>query len=107
MEQGELVAVWLHDDAAKLFLGLHDHEPVSRWVVVGTAGGEEPGIGIWIDVKYVEERRAIGEDKAKRVGYRVNPSRCMIRWDYVIAVQILQDAAEPPDDPRPVPGQYL
>ena len=67
MEQGELVAVWLHDDAAKLFLGLHDHQSVSRWVS-GRAGREEPGIGIWVDVKYVEERRAIGEDKAKRVG---------------------------------------
>jgi hypothetical protein len=78
---------------------------VSRWVVVGTVLDLVSPIGVWLDVKYVEERRPAAEG-AKRVRYDVKPGQCLIRWDYVITVQNLKDA-ETPEDPRQVPGPYL
>ena len=39
MNANEIVAIWLHDYSARLFLGLHGDRPVSRWVVMGTVMG--------------------------------------------------------------------
>ena len=109
MTAGDIVALWLEDTAAKLFLGLLDeHHRARRWVVIGTVASLEAGIGVWIDVEYVEQRTSgIGDAKARRLRYEVNPSRCLIRWDYVITAQILKDAANAPDDPKPLPRHYL
>ncbi len=106
MQEGQLVAIWMHDEAAKLFLGLAGKRPVSRWVVVATVMDESP-IGRWVDVHYVEERRPeMKDEKAKIVRWGVKPGQCLIRWDYMITAQRLKDK-ETPEDPRPVPGQYL
>src|SRR3972149_1364487 len=35
MQPGQQVAIGLHDKAAKLFLGLDERHPTSRWVAVG------------------------------------------------------------------------
>lgn len=66
----------------------------------------KPSIGVWVDVTYVEERRPSTRSEIKRVRYAVKPGQCLIRWDYVITAQNLKEA-EIPEDPRPVPGQYL
>lgn len=106
METGEVLGIWLHDAAAKLFLGIQTERPLSRWVVIGTVMEPTP-IGIWVDVQHVEERRpATNGDEAKRVMWGVKPGQCLIRYDYIITAQRLK-GAEPPDDPRPMPGQYL
>ena len=39
MKEGQVVAVWLHDAAARLFLGLRPGSVPSRWVVIGTVEG--------------------------------------------------------------------
>lgn len=106
MKKGQLVAIWMYDEAAKLFLGLPREHPVSRWVLVGTVMDESP-IGRWVDVHRLEERRPATEgNEAKRVIWTVKPGQCLIRWDYVITAQRLKDR-KPPEDPRPMPGQYL
>lgn len=108
MEPNQYVAIWLHDEAAKLFLGLMAHRHVSRWVLVGMVLDlPQNPIGVWIDVNFVEERRpSTTKGKTKRVHYGVKPGQCLIRWDYMITAQNLK-TAEPPEDPRPLPGQYL
>jgi len=106
MQAGQLVAIWMHDEAAKLFLGLQGERPVSRWVVVGAVMDESP-IGRSVDVTRIEERRPPTKGKkTKRVIWTVKPGQCLIRWDYVIMAQRLKDK-ETPEDPRPTPGQYL
>ena len=107
METGEVLGIWLHDAAAKLFLGIQGERQVSRWVVVGTVM-EPTQIGIWVDVQRVEERRPAQRkgDEAKRVMWGVKPGQCLIRYDSIITAQRLK-GAETPDDPRPTPGQYL
>jgi len=106
MEPRQQVALWLHDDAAKLFLGLDTKHPVSRWVVVGEVLDLTSPIGLWLDVFFVEERRPLAKGKTKRVRYDVKPGQCLIRWEYIISAQNIKDAT-PPEDPRPDPGQYL
>jgi hypothetical protein len=107
MKPDQQVAIWLHDKAAKLFLGLGEKHPVSRWVVVGKVLPTESTIGVWLDVVYVEERKS--KEKSDRQHYDVTPQQCLIRWDYVITIQLLKDVEQPkePKDLRPVPGLYL
>src|SRR3989338_2605311 len=106
MKPGQQVAIWLHDAAAKLFLGLGEKHPVGQWVAVGEVMDIPSPIGVWINISYVEERRPVDEGKTKLVRYGVKPGQCLIRWDYVITAQNLK-APPIPDDPRPVPGLYL
>ena len=106
MEPGELLAIWLHDDAAKVFLGIQGAHPVSRWVVVCKVQAHT-AIGVWVEVQRLEERRpATVDEAAKTVVWQVTPPECVIRYDYMITAQRLK-GAEPPDDPRPTPGVYL
>ena len=102
MNSNEVVAIWLHDYSARLFLGLHGDRPVSRWVVMGTVMDPTP-IGVWINIDHIEERRR-GE-KDTKVLWTVKPGQCLIRWDYVITAQRLKER-ESPEDPRTGPGQY-
>jgi hypothetical protein len=87
MEPGQQVAIWLHDKAAKLFLGLNEKHPVSRWIAIGeVVDRPNAPIGVWVDVTYVEERRPSTKGKVKRVRYGVKPGQCLIRWDYMITL---------------------
>ena len=85
MEPGQQVAIWLHDHAAKLFLGLNAKHSVSRWVAIGKVVDlPSSPIGVWVDVTYVEERRPSTKGKIKRIRYDVKPGQCLMRWDYMI-----------------------
>jgi hypothetical protein len=107
MEPGQTVAIWINDEAAKLFLGLKNHRPVSRWLAVGAVDElRETPIGMWVDVFHIMERRPQRRGQDKRVRYTVTPSRCLIRWDYINTVQLLAEADQEVDM-RPTPGQYL
>ena len=91
MEPGQQVAIWLHDKAAKLFLGLDENHPAGRWAVIGhILDITSPSIGVWVDVMYVDERRPIPDGKTKVIRYSVEPGQCLIRWDSVIAAQNLK-----------------
>jgi len=107
MNPGQKVGIWLRDEAAKLFLGLAGKRPVSRWIVIGDVmEGEQPPIGVWIHIEFIEERRPIKSGKIKHVRWFVKPGQSLIRWEYIISAQNLKNA-EVPEDPRPDPGQYL
>jgi hypothetical protein len=106
MVEGELLAIWLHDDAAKLFLGIQDPQhPRSRWAVLCRVMKPTP-IGIWVNVQRVEERRpATGDEPEQRVAWTVQPSQHIIRYEYIITAQRIEGApADLPDDPRPTIG---
>ena len=105
MQANQKVAIWILDDAAKLFLGLEVGRPVGRWVVVGTVLPDmESPLGVWVDVAHVEERRTDEKGQLTKVAWTVKPSQCLIRYDYIITVQVLADAPKPPADTRLAPG---
>jgi len=58
-------------------------EPESRWLVYGEHVEDEPNIGFWLQVEYVEQTTAMGEPKLFKVG----PPVCLILWTHVITIQ--------------------
>lgn len=98
MQKDEVVAIWMHDAAAKLFVGLQGEQgnrPLSRWVLVGKIMDQTP-IGHWVDVQYLEERRSKPEwPEAEKVQWNVHPGQCLIRWEYIITAQRLEGKEEP------------
>ena len=109
MEAGQQVAIWLHDEAARLFL-VTTRKPedgeVSGWFIDGTIMDRQAPISVWVDIAYVEERRTLLDGTQKIIRYGVRPGKCLVRWEYIIKVQLLEDAKTPPEDTRPLPG-YL
>jgi hypothetical protein len=105
MKRGQRVAMWLHDKAAKAFLGVTAERPVSRWVLVGKVADPIPEpIGVWVDVEYILERRP-EQGGEKQIKYTVNPIRCLIRWDYIITVQLPKDTDK--GEVQLPTGQYI
>jgi hypothetical protein len=53
-----VVAVWLHEEAARTIVGASHREgkPPSRWVIQGTIV-EEVGFGVWLEADTIEELR--------------------------------------------------
>jgi hypothetical protein len=109
MKPHEIVALWIHDEAAKRILALTSHHPFSRWVIIGVViDTQTVPVGLWVNVTYFEERRPQpGGQPDKKVHYAVTPTECLIRWDDVYVAQKLAKAPEPPADLRPEPGLYL
>ncbi len=86
MQSGTSVVVWISDDAARLFLGLQRaQDEVSRWAIIGTVDREQVGVGIWLTVARLEERR--GNEVTKV--WTIRPEVCLIRWDFIITAQLL------------------
>jgi hypothetical protein len=81
MKKGDYIVLWLHDKAAKLFLGLPEGGPIRRWNIYGTMADHEP-VGIWVDVQGLEEREMPGNNIVQT--WTVNPRVCLVRWDFVI-----------------------
>lgn len=92
----ERYAVWLTSEGARLFLGRVEPEPHTRCVVVGQGDGDEPaaGVGFWLRVDSVLRLPAEGEPHS----VKVHPPRCLIRWDYVITIQVLEAEEDDPVD---------
>jgi len=102
---GQVVGFWLHENAAKLMLGLPPNHPPSRYVLVGRILKLPPEpIGIWVETSFIEQRPVAPEHKKER--YNVTPSQMLVRWDAIITAQTVR-ADTAPEDPRRVPGQYL
>ncbi len=85
MGEGDLVTVWLSDEAAKVFLGLSNSTTVSRWCTMGIVKRETP-IGIWVEVDVVQE--VSGKDNKVVHEWKVEPPTCLIRWDFITHVQL-------------------
>jgi hypothetical protein len=106
VNQGQLVAFWIHDAGAKRMLGAAaDHPRMgSRWVLVGEVVEPEPPIGVWMKVLKFQSSRP-GPDRVTAADAESAP-RWLIRWEDIALAQHLMDA-QIPDDPRPIPGQYV
>jgi len=83
MEKNRKYTVWLTDQGGRAFMGKPD-EPESRWRVYGEYVGNEPGVGLWLHVEYVEQTTAMGEPKL----FAVSPPVCLIPWTFVITIQL-------------------
>ena len=86
MQSGTSVVVWISDDAARRFLGLQrSQDEVSRWALIGTVDREQVGVGIWLAIARLEERRG---NEVTEV-WIVRPEVCLVRWDFIITAQLL------------------
>ena len=92
-------------NATKLMLRRPPNHPPSRYVLVGTILKLPPEpIGIWVETSFIGQRPVAPEHKKER--YNVTPPQMLVRWDAIITAQTVR-ADTAPEDPRPVPGQYL
>jgi len=86
--EGKYLAAWIGPEGASLFLDLRERAAEHhRWVVIGRWEGESP-IGIWIEVAAVEER---GPQNQVLRGWTVEPSICLIRWDWIVTAQVYEE----------------
>ena len=98
--EGKYLAVWLHDEAAKLLLGLPQPTTESRWAVLGVAqpDAETPN-GLWIEVDVLQERKGPDAKVIRKWKLQPLPHRvCLIRWPWIITVQVLgEPVSETPE----------
>ena len=92
--ENKYVAIWLLDEAARLFLGLSQptkaaaapEEGPTRWEVLGKVQSDgESGVGVWLEIDVLKERR--GPKAQVTQVWKVSPSLCLIKWDFIISIQ--------------------
>jgi hypothetical protein len=92
---GTPVLVWLSDEGAHQFLGLErSDEGRSRWAFFGKVADDPKLLGLWLTVERIEQRELGTEEKIKRT-WSVTPQTCLLRFDFIIAVQYFDDPKEP------------
>ena len=79
------VAIWLLDEAGKLFLGPPQPKAVRQWAVLGKVVGES-GVGVWIEIDELRERT--GHDAQVDRVWKISPPLCLIKWSFVITIQV-------------------
>jgi len=93
--ENKYVAIWLLDEAARLFLGLSQptkaaavpEEGPTRWEVLGKVQSDgESGVGVWLEIDVLKERR--GPKAQVTQVWKVSPSLCLIKWDFIISIQV-------------------
>jgi hypothetical protein len=91
-EKSREVAVWLHDDHARLMFGAAAANKPSQWAIQGTIV-EQIGVGLWLRTKTIQEFRpvAIG---VKLVNWQFASTELLIRWDAIITVQMFESSAK-------------
>jgi hypothetical protein len=88
LPSGTSVVLWIYDDAARLFLGIErPKEDVSRWAIIGKVDREQAGVGIWLAIDQLQERRGAKVTNT----WTVRPPVCLIRWNSIITAQLLGD----------------
>src|ERR1700730_19127073 len=93
--ENKYVAIWLLDEAARLFLGLSQltkgaavaEDGPTRWEVLGKvqSHGESP-VGVWLEIDVLKERR--GPKAQVTQVWKVSPPLCLIKWDFIISLQL-------------------
>ena len=87
IQTGKYLAIWIHDEAARLFLGLQRKpEELSRWAFIGKVITEPDSVGVWLSINSIQERE-FGGGILKT--WTVSPDTCLIRWEYIITAQLL------------------
>ena len=89
-ENSREIAIWLHDDHARLIVGAEPANKSSRWAIRGTIV-ERIRVGLWLRTSVIEEFRpnSIG---VKRVNWQFTSSELLIRWEAVITIQVFEDS---------------
>jgi|SRR5215475_6060167 len=88
MEKSREVAVWLHDDHARLMVGAAPANKPSRWAILGTIV-EQIGVGFWLRTSTLQEFRPVTIG-AKQVNWQFASSELLIRWEAVITIQVFE-----------------
>lgn len=86
------VAVWLHDDHARLIVGAAPANNPSRWAIQGTIV-EDIGVGVWLRTKTIREFRPIAVG-TKQVNWQFASTELLIRWDAIITIQVFEDSGK-------------
>jgi hypothetical protein len=101
---GKYLMIWLVDAGARLFLGLADRGrrgKAHRWCVFGMASeGQESIQGVWVEIEMLQEREPGPKAKIIRE-WTVRPSTCLVRWDWIISIQIAGHQSKPEVGIRP------
>jgi len=87
-EKSREIAVWLHDDHARLIVGAAPANKSSRWAIRGTIV-EEIGVGLWLRTSAIQEFRpaSIG---VKQINWQFASTQLLIRWEAVITIQVFE-----------------
>src|SRR5438128_7961584 len=78
-ENSREVAVWLHDNHARLIVGAAPANNPSRWAIQGTMVGEI-GVGLWLRTNAIQEFRS-SNFGTKQVNWQFASTELLIRWE--------------------------
>jgi hypothetical protein len=87
MQMNTDVVVWLDDGVARAFLGVSGSAVASRWGAFGRVKELESPIGFWLTIDEIQEWKPDGT----KVSWSVKPPVCLIRYEYVISAQYLDE----------------
>jgi hypothetical protein len=88
MEKSREVAVWLHDDHARLIVGAAPANKSSRWAIRGTIV-EEIGVGLWLRTSAIQEFRPVSIG-LKQINWQFASTELLIRWEAVVTIQVFE-----------------
>jgi hypothetical protein len=91
-ENSRIVAVWLHDDHARLIVGAAPAAKPSRWAIEGTIV-ERIDVGLWLRTHAIHEFRPVTMG-AKPVNWRFTSTELLIRWEAVITIQAFESSGK-------------
>ncbi len=79
--EGKYLAIWLHDEDAKLLLGLPQPTTESRWSILGMAVSEpESPHGLWVEIEVLQERKGTDASVVREWALQPLPHKlCLIR----------------------------
>jgi hypothetical protein len=87
-----IVAVWLHDDHARVIVGAAPAAKPSRWAIEGTIV-ETNNVGLWLRTHAIHEFRPVTVG-AKSVNWRFTSTELLIRWEAVITIQAFESSGK-------------
>lgn len=87
-EKSREVAVWLHDDKARLIVGAAPANNPSRWAIQGIIVADI-GVGFWLRTTTIHEFRPIAIG-VKQVNWQFASTELLIRWEAVITIQVFE-----------------
>ena len=87
-----IVAVWLHDDHARLIVGTALAAKPSRWVIEGTIV-ETTNVGLWLRTHAIHEFRPITMG-AKSVNWLFASTELLVRWEAIITIQAFESSGK-------------
>jgi hypothetical protein len=91
-EKTRIVAVWLHDEHARLIVGAAPATKPSRWAIEGTIV-ETITVGLWLRTHTIHEFRpfAVG---VKQVNWQFASTELLIRWEAIITIQVFESSGK-------------